>query len=320
MPGGRSVGDVHRSPPHGRTGPATVQVVGAVVSLQVGAAVSVGLLERVGAFGTLALRLVVAAIVLVLLTRAWRVLPALRDPATRTAVLLLGLAMVALSSTFYLALERLPLGVTVTLELLGPLLLTVLRGRRRRDLLCAGLALVGVALLTGVLGRLDEPLDPLGVVLALAAGGFWALYILASQHAGSLSRDGSALGAATALAAVLALLAAGLAAAGLAAAGLAVGVGTLVDPQVLGLGVVVGLLCSAVPYALEMRALRSLRAATFGVLMSLEPAVAALAGFALLHQPLAPLQVAGVAVVVGASALASVQGWGRRPVPAAPVA
>jgi inner membrane transporter RhtA len=302
---------VHRSPASPRSGPATAQVVGAVVSLQVGAAVSVGLLERVGAFGTLGLRLLVAAVVLVLVTRAWRVLPALRrDRATRVSVLLLGLAMVALSSTFYLALERLPLGVTVTLELLGPLLLAVLRGRRRRDLVCAGLALVGVALLTGVLGRLDEPLDPVGVVLALAAGGFWALYILASQHAGSVSRDGSALGAATALAALLALPAAGLTA----------GVGALLDPQVLALGLVVGLLCSAVPYALEMRALRSLRAATFGVLMSLEPAVAALAGFVLLHQPLAPLQVAGVAVVVGASALASVpEGRGRRPV-AAPAA
>ncbi|GAB4063881.1 DMT family transporter [Angustibacter speluncae] len=295
---------MHRSPAAARTGPATAQVVGAVVSLQVGAAVSVGLLERVGAFGTLALRLVVAAVVLVLVTRAWRVLPALRrDAGTRTAVLLLGLAMVALSSTFYLALERLPLGVTVTLELLGPLLLTVLRGRRRRDLVCAGLALVGVALLTGVVGTLDQPLDPLGVVLALAAGGFWALYILASQHAGAVSRDGSALGAATALAALLALPA------GVATAGAA----TLVDPVVLGLGLVVGLLCSAVPYALEMRALRSLRAATFGVLMSLEPAVAALAGFVLLHQPLAALQVAGIAVVVGASALASLPaGRGRR--------
>jgi inner membrane transporter RhtA len=302
---------VHRTPAPGRTGPATAQVVGAVVSLQVGAAVSVGLLEQVGAFGTLGLRLLVAAVVLVLVTRAWRVLPALRrDRATRVSVALLGLAMVALSSTFYLALERLPLGVTVTLELLGPLLLTVLRGRRRRDLLCAGLALAGVALLTGVVGRLDAPLDPVGVVLALAAGGFWALYILASQHAGSVSRDGSALGAATALAAVLALPAAGVTA----------GAGALLDPQVLGLGVVVGLLCSAVPYALEMRALRSLRAATFGVLMSLEPAVAALAGFVLLHQPLAPLQVAGVAVVVGASALASLPGgWGRPRGPVTPV-
>ena len=108
---------MHRPPAPARTGPATAQVVGAVVSLQVGAAVSVGLLERAGAFGTLALRLVVAAVVLVLVTRAWRVLPALRrDAGTRTAVLLLGLAMVALSSTFYLALERLPLGVPVTLR------------------------------------------------------------------------------------------------------------------------------------------------------------------------------------------------------------
>ena len=264
----------------GRTGTptATAQVVGAVLSLQLGAALSVQLLDDVGAFGTLALRLLVAAVALALAGRAWRLLGRVRrDPGARRAVGLLGLAMVALSSTFYLALERLPLGVTVTLELLGPLLLTVLRGRRRRDLVCAALALLGVALLTGVTGGLDAPLDPLGVVLALAAGGFWALYILASQRAGSVSADGAALGVATALAAVLALPA------GLVTAGTG-----LLEPRVLALGVVVGLLSSAVPYALELRALRHLPAATFGVLMSLEPAAAALAGWSLARPAAAP--------------------------------
>ena len=135
------------------------------------------------------------------------------------------------------------------------------------------------------------------MVLALAAGGFWALYILASQRAGSVSADGAALGVATALAAVLALPA------GLVTAGTG-----LLEPRVLALGVVVGLLSSAVPYALELRALRHLPAATFGVLMSLEPAAAALAGWSLLGQPLHLVQVVGLAVVVIASALASVPG------------
>lgn len=287
------------------TGAATAQVVGAVLSLQVGAALSVSLLGQVGAFGTLTLRLVVAAVALALAGRAWRIVPLLGSNArARRAVLLLGLAMVALSSTFYLALERLPLGVTVTLELLGPLLLTVLRGRRLRDLGCAALALAGVALLTGVTGGLGSSLDPVGVVLALAAGGFWALYILASQAAGSLSADGAALGIATALAAVVALPAGALTA----------GTG-LLSPGVLALGVAVGLLSSAVPYALELRALRTLPAATFGVLMSLEPAAAALAGWALLSQPLVTVQLVGLTVVVVASAAASLPGSSPAPGP-----
>ena len=287
------------------TGPATAQVVGAVLSLQVGAALSVTLLDRVGAFGTLTLRLLVAAGALALAGRAWRLLPRLRhDPEVRRACLLLGLAMAGLSSTFYLALERLPLGVTVTLELLGPLLLTVLRGRRARDLGCALLALAGVALLTGVTGGLAQPLDPLGVALALTAGGMWALYILASQRTGAVSADGAALGVATAVAALVALPA------GAATAGTG-----LLQPEVLALGLVVGLLSSAVPYALELRALRRLPAATFGVLMSLEPAAAALAGWAVLSQPLSAVQGAGLVVVVVASAVASLPG--RTPPPGA---
>ncbi len=269
-----------------------------MLSLQVGAALSVSLLDQVGAFGTLTIRLAVAAVALALVGRAWRIVPLLRrDPRARRAVLVLGLAMVGLSSTFYLALERLPLGVTVTLELLGPLLLTVLRGRRRRDLACAALALAGVALLTGVTGGLDAPLDPFGVAMALAAGGFWALYILASQAAGSLSSDGAALGVATAVAAVVALPAGALTAGP-----------DLLSPGVLAVGVVVGLLSSAVPYALELRALRTLSAATFGVLMSLEPAAAALAGWVLLSQPLHGVQLVGLAVVVLASSVASLPG------------
>lgn len=279
-------------------GAAVGQVLAAVASIQGGAAVAVGLFDRAGAVGAVALRLTVAALLLAPLAvlGRWRSgagRPPLRD--LRVAGVF-GLVLAAMNTTFYLSLERLPLGVAVTIELLGPLTLGVVLAGRRLDWVWAGLGLLGTLLLTGVLaGRGLDRLDPVGVALALLAGALWAGYILASQATGRRFADGTGLAVASVVAAVLTLPL------GLATAG-----GDLLRPEVLAVGAAVGVLSSALPYALELRALRRLPAATFGVLMSLEPAAAALAGLLVLGQRLAPVQVLAIGLVVVASAGAAV--------------
>jgi inner membrane transporter RhtA len=266
-----------------------LMVLGGVVSVQLGAAVAKGLFPALGPAGTVLVRVATAAVVLLLAARR----PVLRLPAGSVRlVVAFGLVLAAMNLTFYLSLQRIPLGVAVTVEFIGPLAVAVAGSRRPRDLLWALLAAVGVVLLTGGgQALLSGSLDPVGVLLAALAGGCWAAYILLNQRVGAAVPGVHGLAVAMAVATV-ALLPIGVASAG----------ARLLDPRLLLAGAAVGLLSSAVPYTLELAALRHLATGTFGVLMSLEPAVAALAGRIVLGERLSPAQLVAVLLVCAASA------------------
>lgn len=268
----------------GTRGNAGLLVLGGILSVQIGAAFATTLFDDVGPEGTVFLRIAFAAVVLLLL---WR--PSFRLPAgARLDVWVLGLALAGMNLSFYLALDRIPLGIAVTLEFAGPLGVAIIGSARSRDLVWAGLAAAGLILLSPVPG---SGLDVLGSVLALVAGGFWALYIVFTARVGSGLPGGGGLAVAMALAAVLVL-----------PLGVAGGGSELMAPAVLGVGLLVALASSAIPYSLELEALRRLPASTFGVLMSLEPAVAAAVGFVGLGQGLASRELLAIGLVLLASA------------------
>lgn len=266
---------------------AIVAVLLAVVSVQGGAAVAKSLFPMAGPMGMTALRTAFAALLLGAVLRPWRGV-SLTRPGLK-AVLGYGASLGYMNLLFYLALQRLPLGIAVAVEFTGPFVLALLSSRRAADFLWAALAVAGLA---GLLPWRDvtHAIDPLGVGYALGAGTCWALYIVFGRRAGSLlsGRQATGLGMATA---ALATLPFGLAASG----------PILFSPSVLGLGLVVGLLSSAVPYPLEMVALRRLPIRTFGILTSLEPAIAAISGMILLGEDLSVGQWAAVIAVVIAS-------------------
>ncbi|MDI3331225.1 MAG: EamA family transporter [Micrococcus sp.] len=263
-------------------------VIGACVSLQFGAAVAVQLFPVLGSWGVTALRLGLAAVVLLAIVRprvrAW-------TRAQWLAVVLFGISMGAMNGTFYAAIERIPLGVAVSIEFLGPLVLAAVLARRWLDGLWVGVALAGMALLAVDSATGSEALDPLGVVLALVAGAFWTAYILTSKRVGALVPGGGGLAVALVVATAVVLP---LGAPGAAAA--------VTDPALLGLGLVVALLSSVVPYSLELNALRRLPPAVFSILLSLEPAFAALFGWLLLGQQSGLLRTLAIVLVVAASA------------------
>ncbi len=271
--------------------PAPLLVLGGVVSVQLGAAVAKQLFPRLGAEGTVLLRLVAGAALLWLAVRPGRRILARLDLRLTLAF---GVVLATMNLSFYLALERIPLGIAVALEFLGPLVVALAGARRRRDLGAAAVAALAVVLLTGAGGLGAGGLDPVGVAFALFAGVCWAGYILLSGRVGAATPGLAGLAAAATVAGVL-LLPVGIATAGAA----------LLDPGLLALGAAVGLLSAAVPYGLELVALRTLPAAVFAVLMSLEPAVGALAGFAVLRERLAPTELAGVLLVCVASVAAT---------------
>jgi len=265
--------------------PAELLVLGGVVSVQVGAAVATTLFDRLGAAGTAWLRLLLAAIALLAWAR-----PPVRSLTRATArpVLLFALSLAAMNTLIYFAIERIPLGIAVTVEFVGPLGLAVLASRRRIDLLWVSLAGAGVLLLGGSLG---DGLDPVGLACALGAGLCWAAYIVYS------ARVGAALPGLSGLTAAMLVAAALTTPGGVLSAGHAV-----LDWRVMLAAAGVALLSSVVPYSLELEALRRLPVRVFGVLMSLEPAVAALAGLVVLGELLAGREVAAIALVVAASA------------------
>lgn len=268
-------------------GPAVALVLGSCVSLQVGAACAARLFPVAGSTGTTVLRLGLAALALLVAVRprAYR-----WDARQWLPVLAFGLTLAAMNGSFYAAIERIPLGTAVTVEFLGPLTLAAVLSRRLRELAWVLLAAAGVALL-GLGDSAGPGLDPVGVGLALVAGLFWACYILASRRVGARVPGHGGLAMATAVGA-LALLPFG-----------AVGAAHALErPHSLLLAAGTGLLASVVPYSLELAALRRLQPHVFGVLLSLEPAIAALAGWVLLSQPLGPVGAVAVGVVVLASA------------------
>ncbi|MCK6079438.1 EamA family transporter [Microbacterium sp. EYE_5] len=269
-------------------------VVAGLCCQEVGASLAVLLFPEVGPLGMVMLRLVFSAIILWLIAR-----PSLRGHSRSAwvAVVQLGVALAVMNGFFYLALERLALGVTVTIEVLGPLALSIIASRRASAWLWAGLALAGVLALGG--GGFDR-LDALGVVFALGAAVSWAFYILASARVGAAFPKLDGLALAMAVGAVL-LLPFGVANAGDA----------LLRLDLVALGAAVALLSSTIPYTLELIALRRLPAAAFSILMALAPATAALAGVLLLGQHLALLEVVGIGLVIAAS-IGAVRAGGRR--------
>ena len=283
--------------PAGRAGasplPAVALVVAGLVCQEVGASIAVLLFPQAGPLGMVLLRLGFSAVILLAVTR-----PGVRGHSRRdwAAVAVFGVVLATMNGLFYLALERLPLGVTVTIEVLGPLALSIVAAGRARAFVWAGLALAGVVALAG--GGWDR-LDGFGVAFALGAAAMWALYILSSARVGAAFAKLDGLAWAMVIGALVAVPF------GVVDAGAA-----LLRPDVLALGAAVALLSSTLPYAFELIALRRLAASAFAVLMSLAPAIAALAGFVLLGQHLSWLEVAGIALVIVAS-VGAIRGAGR---------
>jgi inner membrane transporter RhtA len=270
-------------------------MVGSIASLQVGAALAARVFPVAGSVGTTFLRLGFAALVLLAVAR-----PRIRrwTGAQWRAVTMFGLSLAGMNGFFYAAIARIPLGVAVTVEFLGPLTLSALLSRRARDFLWVGLAAAGVFLLGGSDASLR--VDLLGIGFALAAAVFWALYILAN------ARTGAAVEGQCGLAVALLVGTLVLAPLGLHGAARAVA-----QPHVLPLAFATGILASVVPYSLEVAALRRLPQQTFGILLSLEPAVACLSGWLLLSQTLGPLAAAAAGMVVVASVGSTLTGEPR---------
>lgn len=259
-------------------------VVGAIISVQVGAAIAATMFDEVGAMGMVLLRLGLAALILCAVCR-----PTVRG---RTAhdwrlTAAFGALMAILSLASYAAVDRLPLGLVVTLELLGPLGLAAAMSRRLWEVAWTVVALIGVFMLS----ETGDSIDTLGVVFALIGAASWAGYILLSAETGRRTEGLDGLALAIAAAAVM------VAPIGIAGAGTA-----LLSPWILLVGMVVALMTSVLNFAAELAALRQITPRAFGVLMSLNPAFAALAGFVVLDQQLAGPQIAGIGLVVIASA------------------
>lgn len=264
--------------------PPTTLVILSMLSVQLGAAMAKGLFHSIGPAGTVAVRVVFAAGILLAIGR-----PRLRGHSRSAylVALLFGLTIAGMTLCFYAAVARIPLGIAVTLEFLGPLGLAVAGSRRALDLLWTGCAAAGVLLLSPFAGA---SLDPLGLGLALGAGAGWAAYILLAGRAGRdfPAAEGLALGM-------------GIAAVALLPVGLIAGGSALLSPTLLLQGLGVALLASVLPFSLEFEALKRIPPAVFGVLMSMEPAIASLVGLLLLGEALGPRTLAALALVSAAT-------------------
>ncbi|QRN98217.1 DMT family transporter [Archangium violaceum] len=271
----------------GLTLPPIPAVLLSMVSIQGGAALAKGLFPALGATVTAGLRLTLAALVLLAVFRP----PLARlSRAQWAAVIPYGVALGAMNLTFYLAIARIPLGLGVTLEFVGPLVLAVAGSRRLLDFLWVVVAAAGIVLLTPWSGT-PGALDMTGVLLALFAGACWAAYILLGGRLSRLLPEGQgvAVGMVFATFTVLPFV--------LTSVGEA-----RFTPALLLAGLGVAILSSALPYTLEMIALRALPSRTFGILMSLEPAVGTLMGLVFLGERLTLLQWLAVGLVSAASA------------------
>jgi inner membrane transporter RhtA len=274
-----------------RSLPPVVLVLGSISSTQVGAALAKDIFPILGTRATVFLRVASAAILLVAVARPrwngeWR--------RRVRLVALFGIILAVMNFAFYLALARVPLGVAVTLEFTGPLGVAIAGSRRARDLVWVVLAAAGIVLLSPIEAH---NIDPIGVAFALGSGVCWAAYIIAGARMGRALEGGSALAVAMTIASALLVP--------FGAAGVIHGIRT---PLAIGTGCVVGLLSSAVPYSLEVEALRRLPTRVFGVWMSLEPAIAAAAGFLMLGEHLGWHAV--VALVLITVATAGSAAWG----------
>lgn len=273
---------------------AIAALVAAMVSIQGGAAFVKGLIPAIGGGGAIALRLFFAALMLAMVRRPWR--GEAMSPRLWRAVIAYGVSLGAMNFLFYQALGRIPLGIAVALEFTGPLLLAVGLSRRWRDGLWVGLAALGVALLLPKMGisgddaSLTQALDPVGVLFALAAGAFWAGYIVFGRRVGLLIPSGQASAWGMIVAALV-----------FAPLGSWTAPHDLWSWKYLPVGAAIGFFSSALPYSLEMYALKRVPTRSFGILMSLEPAVAALFGMMVLRERLDWTQTLAIAAIVMAS-------------------
>jgi len=268
----------------GRMPPVALVLAGAT-SIQFGAALAATLFDDIGPAGASLLRIGLGAVIL------WAVLRP--DPRRHTAVDLrlaaaFGLSLGVMNLAFYEALDRIPLGVAVTIEFAGPVGVAVALSRRPLDLVWVALAVAGILLLADPFGT--GGLDPVGLVFVAIAAIAWAIYILIAARAAQRFEGLTGLALASAVAALVPLVP------GVAAAGT-----ELLVPQILALGVAVALLSSVIPYSLETLALRRIPPRVFGILMSLEPAVATLAGFLVLDQRLGARDLVAIGLVIAAS-------------------
>jgi inner membrane transporter RhtA len=260
-------------------------VVAGVATAQFGAGFAVTLFDELGSSGAVFLRLAVAAIVLLAI---WRPRVAGHPLADLRVAAAFGVTLGTMNWAIYSAMDRIPLGIAVTIEISGPMAVAVLASRRALDLLWVALAAAGILLLADPGGG---SLNTGGVLFALLAATMWAFYILLSARTGRLFPGGGGLALAMVVGAVL-----------IAPLGIASGGTNLLRPDLLAAGAAVALASSVIPYSLDLEALRLLPARVFGVLMSLEPAVAALAGLIVLGQDLAAREWLAIALVVVASA------------------
>lgn len=279
-------------------GRALLLVLAAIVSVQFGGAVAATLVPAIGAAGSVTLRLSIGVVLL------WAVVrPALRGHDRRawlTAVAF-GTALGAMNLSFYASLAYLHIGVAVTIEFIGPLLLAAYLSRRRSDIAAVVAAGLGILLISGALQTSWSQLPLTGIVLALTAGACWAAYVVLS------SRTGAAFPGLDGLAVAMLVASALIAPWGLTGA-------ASWTSDILWRGLAIAVLSSVIPYSCELVALRTMSAQAFGILLSLEPAVAALAGFLVLHQRLTAVQLGGMGLVVLASAIVMGRRNGSPPV------
>lgn len=276
---------------------AVLALIGSMASLCIGTSFAKSLFAAVGAQGTTALRVGFSALILLCVWRPWRMPLSL---ANARVIALYGAALGATNLLFYMSLRTVPLGLAIAIEFTGPLAVAISSSRRAIDFLWIGFAVAGLLLLLP-LGQNVATLDPAGIGYALAASVGWALYIVFGQMAGN-AHGGQATSLGLTMAALV-VFPFGLAHAGTA----------MFSPSLLLAGLAVGLLSSAIPYSLEMVALKRLPRRTFGILLSMEPAMGALAGLVFLHETLNARQWLAIASIIAASVGCTVTAGKRKP-------
>ncbi|MBP6180882.1 DMT family transporter [Flavobacterium sp.] len=264
--------------------PPIYAVLLAIISVQFGAAIAKSLFPAIGAAGTTSVRIGVSALILLVVYR-----PNLKKitPKQWKIVIPYGLSLGAMNLIFYLAIERIPIGLAVTLEFIGPLLVAIIGSRRLIDYCWVLFAAVGIVLIAP---WTNDQIDPLGVLFALLAGALWAAYIVLGGNVSKIMNSGQAVATGMLFAAIL-ILPFGFYENGL----------VNLTPKLLGLGIVLALLSSAIPFTLEMKALGQIPSRTFSILMSLEPAVASICAFVFLQENLSFYEIMAVICVVIAS-------------------
>ncbi|MCG3722105.1 EamA family transporter [Vibrio cincinnatiensis] len=258
----------------------------AMMAIQSGSSLAKQLFPIVGPGGTVALRISLAALILLMVFRPWRISLTLSQ---WRSMIIYGTSLGGMQILFYFAIERIPLGIGVALEFSGPLLLALFSSKRKLDIVWVAFAICGMLLLLPDMTGVDA-LDPIGVLLALSAGGCWAGYIWFGQRAGSVGSGGMTVAIGMTIAAII-----------IFPIGAMTATSSIFTWSVLPMALTIALLSSALPYSLEMLALKRLSTQHFSVMMSLEPAIAAMAGFLILSEQLALSQWLAIGLIISAS-------------------